>query len=393
VYARCRSHVLLAQLAAIAASACSDAPGRDGSPSTAQAGAGNSAVHESGSGGRASAGVGGNAGGGANSGRAGTNSSGGSGAGGSGGDAGRCSGDCADAAVGDGGVTGGTGGAPSDADAAACTSCTSYAEPVLRAELQVAALAELSGIAASWRNPGVLFAHNDRARADVYALAEDGSLRAQFSLPAASPTDVEDIAVGPCPTGTCLYLADIGGNISPRTEFAILRAEEPNVAPGASAATTALTFERFRFAYDDSANHNAEGVLVDPASGAIYVVTKLADGQPSSVYALPDPPLVDALNVATKVADLPVPMGGDMAASAAAAHPCGTGFLIRTYNAVYEFRIPAGAPFVDAFAVEPVAVPAADEPQSEGITYLPDGRGYVSAGESAGAPIYQSLCL
>jgi len=125
----------------------------------------------------------------------------------------------------------------------------------------------------------------------------------------------------------------------------------------------------------------------------VYVVTKLADGQASSIYALPDPPLADALNVATKVADLPVPMAGDMAASAAAAHPCGTGFLVRTYNAVYEFRIPAGAPFADAFAVEPVALPAPDEPQSEGITYLPDGRGYVSAGESAGAPIYQALCL
>lgn len=277
-------------------------------------------------------------------------------------------------------------------DAAACTPCAEYGEPVLLANVGVAELAELSGIAASTRNPGVLFAHNDRARAVVYALAEDGTLRGRFTMQESGAVDVEDLAVGPCPGGSCLYLADIGGNISPRTEYAILRMVEPELPSAASAPDTSVEYERFRFRYDDAASHNAEGLLVDPQSGAVYVVTKVADGDPSSVYRLPHPLLADQLNVAAEVTALPVPRAGDMAASAAAAHPCGGGFLVRTYNAIYEFRGPAGATLEDAFAAEPTTLSAGDEPQSEGIAYLPDGRGFVTAGEGAGAPIFRSLC-
>jgi hypothetical protein len=302
-----------------------------------------------------------------------------------------CDGPCAEggAAVMDAAGSGPDGGS---GDAAACTPCADYGEPALLANVGVAELAELSGVAASTRHPGVLFAHNDRARAVVYALGEDGALRGRFTLEGGNAVDVEDLAVGPCPTGSCLYLADIGGNISPRTEYAILRTSEPELPSSGSAPDATVECERFRFRYDDGANHNAEGLLVEPRSGAVYVVTKVADGQPSSVYRLPHPLLVDQVNVATPVVELPVPRAGGMAASAAAAHPCGTGFLVRTYDAVYEFRIAAGAAFEDAFMVEPVRLPAGDEPQSEGIAYLPDGRGFVSAGEGAGAPIFRSVC-
>jgi hypothetical protein len=93
--------------------------------------------------------------------------------GGSGGGGGGSAADTGNADAGADGATAdaadpGAAGAP---DAAACTPCTSYGQAELLADMQVAALAELSGIAASVRNPGVLFAPNDRARADVYALA------------------------------------------------------------------------------------------------------------------------------------------------------------------------------------------------------------------------------
>jgi hypothetical protein len=241
------------------------------------------------------------------------------------------------------------------------------------------------------RNPGVSFVHNDRARPDVYALGEDGSLLAHFTLPGANAVDVEDMAVAPCPQGTCVYLADIGGNLAPRTEFAILRFAEPEVPRAAGGASMEVTFERFRFEYEDG-SHNAEGMLVDPSSGAVYVVTKVAAGQPSSVYALPHPLALGSVLRALEVAELPIPAAGDREASAAAAHPCGLGFVLRTYDAVYEFRIEPGAAFESAFAVTPVAVPAADEPQSEAIAYFPDGHGFVTTGEGAQAPIFQTLC-
>ena len=66
--------------------------------------------------------------------------------------------------------------------------------------------------------------------------------------------------------------------------------------------------------------------------------------------------------------------------------------LLRTYDTIFELRAPAGGSFEDAFSATPVEVPAGDEPQSEGISYLADGRGYVSTGEAPAAPIYQTRC-
>jgi hypothetical protein len=87
-----------------------------------------------------------------------------------------------------------------------------------------------------------------------------------------------------------------------------------------------------------------------------------------------------------------VPRAANRAVSAAAAHPCGRGFVVRTYDTVFEFRIPLGAAFEDAFSVAAVEVPAASEPQSEAITYRPDGSAIITTGEGAAAPIYVTGC-
>ena len=270
--------------------------------------------------------------------------------------------------------------------------CEDYSSPQLTGNVQLAELDQLSGIAVSVHDASVLFAHNDRSSTSVFALDFEGAVLARFELPDVTTVDLEDIAVGACPTGSCLYIADIGDNQSARDECAILRAPEPEVDPAAPTATPVeLEVERFRFAYEDGA-HNAEGILIDPGSGRLYVVTKEAAGQPSHVYRLPEALDSSALNMATKVADLSVPRAGDSPATASSAHPCGAGFLLRTNDQLYEFRIDPSQPFEDAFAVEPALLAAGDEPQSEGVSYLPDGSGFVSCGEMASAPIYRSTC-
>jgi hypothetical protein len=280
---------------------------------------------------------------------------------------------------------------PADAaqppDAGACGLCTAYAPPGAIAQVQAGELAELSGLAVSWKNPDIFFAHNDRNRATIYAIDRQGELHARFVLEQAMATDPEDVAVGPCAAGSCVYLADIGDNAAVRGEYAILRFAEPSVPSSPGDVSSNVAFERLRFSYEDG-SHNDEGLLVAP-SGALYVVTK--GSGPSSVYRLPAEPSTSALNQASKVATLPVPAASDMAASAAAAHPCGLGFLVRTYDRVYEFRATSGD-FESAFAATPQVVAMPSEPQSEGISYLADGRGFVSAGEGAAAPIVETRC-
>jgi hypothetical protein len=266
--------------------------------------------------------------------------------------------------------------------------CPGYAPAERLGRIEAANLNAVSGIAASWRNPGVLYVHNDRDRAEFFAVSEAGASLGQFTLTGAAARDLEDIAVGRCPAGTCVFLADLGNNIAARPEFVIFRVTEPEVnAPRAGA--TAVSSERFAFTYPDGA-HNAESLLVDSASGGLYVVTKVAAGARSAVYRL----ALEAgrTTTAVKVADLAVPMAADQPATGGSAHPCGAGFLLRTNNTLYEFRVAPGTPFEQAFRAPPMVVPVGTEMQGEAVAYRPDGRGYYTTSEGSTPPIHRTGC-
>jgi hypothetical protein len=303
-------------------------------------------------------------------------------------------------------VTPNDAGTPEDAASATdsganamCGKCAAYAAPMQTGTVDVSGLDALSGLAASRAQSDIVFVHNDHDRPVVYAIDLEGRLHARITLEGAMATDIEDIAVGPCGDQTCVFLGDIGDNGATRGEYAVLRFTQPSVpaSPGSTAMTA--TFERYRFTYEDG-SHNAESLMVAP-DGNLYIVSKLAPGSGgkvtasgvSSVYKLAASSLsASAVARATKVATLTIPMTGDLAASAAAAHPCGQGFLVRTYNRVYEFVTPAGAGFESAFQATPTVVAMPDEPQSEGIDYRSDGRGFISSGEGSKAPVMLTAC-
>jgi hypothetical protein len=279
-----------------------------------------------------------------------------------------------------------------------CGRCTAYGMPKKTGSVAPAELNALSGIAVSRTQPGILFAHNDHERAVIYAIDLQGKLHARITLPNAMASDIEDIAVGPCGAQTCVFLGDIGDNAASRSEYSILRITQPMVPSEPAEMAMNAMFERFRFTYEDG-SHNAESLMVGP-DGSIYIVTKVAPGTGgnvaatgvSSIYKLPASIETGSIARATKVATLTVPASGDMAASAAAAHPCGQGFLVRTYNRVYEFLTPKGGSFEGAFTVMPTSVAMPDEPQSEGIDYRADGRGFITSGEGMNAPIVETDC-
>jgi hypothetical protein len=252
-------------------------------------------------------------------------------------------------------------------------------------------LDETSGLAASRAYPGVFYAHNDRGNApEVFAFSREGRHLGRFLLADAPTLDIEDLALGPCPAGTCLYLADTGNNRMDREEFAILRTPEPAFDPAGPTAVEVVPWERFTLRYPDRA-HDVEAMLVDPRTGQIWLITKPGSG-PSAVYRLPLPLDPDQVNVAQKVLDLPVPRAGDGQATGASAHPCAPRFLLRTYRALYEFRAPAGGTLADALRAMPLRVPAANEPLAEAVTYLHDGAGYITVSEGNRSPVNESRC-
>jgi len=89
-------------------------------------------------------------------------------------------------------------------------------------------LKEISGLAASRRHPGILWAHNDGPDGRLFAIRTNGTTAAVFAL-AASVTDLEDIAIGPGPApGTPhLYVGDIGDNDSTRARYGFIACPSP----------------------------------------------------------------------------------------------------------------------------------------------------------------------
>lgn len=351
-------------------------------------------------------GVGGAAGGG--SGGSGGAAGGGTGGGGA---AGGGSGGAAGGGVGGGAAVGGSGGGVGPGGGSgggspdagtdgglSCSSCAAFLPaPSNLGVISVSALTEISGLAASRIHPGVVYAHNDSGGLPVvYAFSTPGASLGAFTLTGAVNNDWEDMAVGPCPAGSCLYVGEIGDNGSNAAyPYAVYRATEPTSATG----TQNLPTEKFEIRYPNGDKHDCETLMVHPVTGDVYVVTKHAFGQKSAVYKAAAPLSSVTVNQLVKVADLAVPAGTDLPLTAGDIHPCGTAVLLRSYSAIYQFTLPADAGFDSIFTTPftrvpapPLGLSASQEAQGEAISWSDDGRGYYTASEGANPQLHFVGC-
>src|SRR5919106_2970504 len=140
-------------------------------------------------------------------------------------------------------------------------------------------LSEASGVAASRRTPGVLWAHNDSGEPLIFALNEQGAVSGRVRVTGAKVEDWEDIAVGPCPQGSCIYIADVGDNSGNRDHVMVYRVPEPSPQDSSTAPT-----ELFRARYAGGA-HDAEALFVTPKS-EVFIITK-GDPGPIALYRFP----------------------------------------------------------------------------------------------------------
>jgi len=279
-----------------------------------------------------------------------------------------------------GGNAGGAGG--SGGGAPACPVC---AEPEAIGALADGALNEISGVVASLAHPGVFWAHNDSGDAPrLFAVDGAGNRLATITVAGAQAIDWEDIARGPCPAGTCLYLADIGDNQLQRASYTVYRVPEP-----ATVADTTVTAEALPFTYPDG-SHNAETLVVHPTTGALTVVTKVFVGE-SSIYEMPLP-LSPGVPAVMSLAGAVKPPSGSVFFTGGDVHPSGKGVLLRTYSAVHYYPLASGGSVAAALAGTPCAVPAAGETQGEAVGWLADGAGYVTVSEGVGAKVNRVVC-
>lgn len=275
---------------------------------------------------------------------------------------------------------------------ACAAACPAWDVPTDAGRLADSSVTELSGLAASRRHPGVLYGHNDTGDGPrIFAFAADGRALGRILVQGAQAVDWEDMALGPCPAGDCLYVADIGDNALARKNCVIYRVAEPKIAVDAPIGTVEAPAEAFAFTYPDGVRRDAETLLVHPQSGEVYVLSKRGAGKPSSVFRLPQPLQAGRVAQLVRVAELPMSTA-DFAVTGGDIHPCGDRVLLRNYGSLYLLQAAAGAPFESVFTAAAQHVPVASEVQGEAVTWSADGLGWFTASEGYRPWLHRTLC-
>ncbi|ONI71515.1 hypothetical protein BWI15_15160 [Kribbella sp. ALI-6-A] len=153
-----------------------------------------------------------------------------------------------------------------------------------------------SGLARSQKYEGIWWTVNDAGEnAVVHGIDATGKVRVELGLKA-TVKDVEAISVDR--NGT-IYVADIGDNKKNRDMIEVYTIPEPSALEDESAVRP----RRYDFEYPDGA-HDAETMLIDPGTGRLFFVTKVASGK-SGIYAAPEQASREGTNELTKIADGP----------------------------------------------------------------------------------------
>jgi hypothetical protein len=257
-------------------------------------------------------------------------------------------------------------------------------------------LDELSGLAASRLNRGVLWTHNDSGdSARVFALDTTGRLLGTYSFPSAIAIDWEDIAVGPGPVAgvNYIFVGDIGDNLAIRPSIRIYRAPEPvvvlsQVAAPVTASLAGISAITLTYPSGPSAptTKDAETLLVDPVLGDLYIVTK-GTGI-AQVYRA----TAAQLNTQSSITLTPVVAvnlgGASRRLTAGDISATGDQILLRGLDFILRYPRAHGQPIQAALSIPGLAMPVASEPQGEAIAFDRRGWGYFTVSESSTPPLF-----
>jgi hypothetical protein len=220
---------------------------------------------------------------------------------------------------------------PAASAAAALLLSTSLAAsgPPLVLRLHDPALVESSGLAVSGQHQGIVWTHPDGGTAaQVMAVDRRGDTVATVTLDGIDPYDPEALAPGTDGRGrSVLFLGDIGDNEESRPDVSVFRFVEPR-----SLGDRTVPARWFRFTYPDGP-HDAEALMVDPATGRLLIATKSFGD--AGLYRAPGRLVTEdvGVNRLERVADVP-PLVTD-----GAFLPDGR-FVLRTYADVHVYDRP-----------------------------------------------------
>lgn len=244
-------------------------------------------------------------------------------------------------------------------------SAAETARASLDRRLQDRDIRESSGLARSTYARGLLWTHNDSGDSSrLFAVARNGRTRAVMQIDGAGARDWEDIATGPRRT---LWIGDIGDNGRNRREITVYRVKEPrDVQSGRLRAT------RFDLRYPDG-SHDAEGLMVKPRSGRLFIVSKEGGGE-GAIYRAPRNLSASSTNRLEKIREVPNGI------TAASWRP-GGGFALVNYKYAYVYTRLRGTP---------VVYDKPDLRQGESAEFVRDGSSLLMGSEGTESPVYRA---
>ena len=227
-------------------------------------------------------------------------------------------------------------------------------------------LKECSGIVASRRYPGVLWAHNDSGdEPRLFAVDRSGRILREVHLQGARNVDWEDLTIDDAGR---LYIGDFGNNKNERHDLLVYVLQEPDPrAPGPDVLAVPVLHqlpfsfpEQHAFPDPEHLDFDCEAMYWD--RGHLYVLTKHRSDTRTVLYRLPaagEPPAARALGSAE--------IGSPV--TSAALSPDGRRLVVLSYQYIHVFDRPEGT---ENFLSAPSHRLVIEGRQCEGICFLGD---------------------
>lgn len=244
-------------------------------------------------------------------------------------------------------------------------------------ELKSKKLNEVSGLAASVANPGMLWTHNDSGNdAEVFLIDLETNIKQTYVLKGISNRDWEEIALGPGPVPGVqyLYVGDIGDNNAIHEYKYIYRFKEPVYNPGTGKEKIEISdFDTITFSLSNE-RRDTEAFVIDPVTRDIYIISKWKS--PADLYQLKYSESTQVTMVAQHIGTVPI-----STVVAADFNKDGTELLIKTYNSVSYWKRSLDMSVLSMLQTPGTPLPYQREPQGEAITWSTTGNGYYTLSE------------
>ncbi len=270
----------------------------------------------------------------------------------------------------------------------------SYGPPTILATIKDRSISESSGLVASRTRPGAYWTHNDSGDGPfIYAFDTRGESLGVFRVTGAQARDWEDISIGPGPQRdkSYLYIGDIGDNDKERSEVVVYRVPEPalnNVKSTRNRPGLTEPAEAIRLQYPDG-KHDAEALLVHPASGNIYIVTKVPLADPV-VYEAAAPLDANKLTTMRRIGEVRVPSLFGGVITGGSISPDGRRAALCDYFQGYELVLPATSTnFNDIWKQRMTGFDLGKREQGESIAYRLDGKALLATSEGKQSALFQ----